>query len=142
LAETHVGGPVFVTNYPVGLKPFYMRVSEDGKTVACFDLLVPRIGELVGGSVREERLDVLTKRMRDHGLLHENCTGDEDVTANSGEDLTNDSTYKWYADLRRYGGAPHGGFGLGFERLVSWVSGIDNVKECIGMPRWTGRMVM
>ena len=143
LAETHVGGPVFVTNYPVGLKPFYMRVSEDGKTVACFDLLVPRIGELVGGSVREERLDVLTKRMRDHGLLRElACTGEEDAATNSGEDFANDSTYKWYADLRRYGGAPHGGFGLGFERLVSWVSGIDNVKECIGMPRWTGRMVM
>ena len=143
----HAGGPVFVTNYPIGLKPFYMRVNEDEKTVACFDLLVPRIGELVGGSVREERLDVLTKRMREHGLLCETdgrqvCTRDKDVTANCGEGSANDSTYKWYADLRKYGGAPHGGFGLGFERLVSWISGIDNVKECIGMPRWTGRMVM
>ncbi|KAJ3570851.1 hypothetical protein NP233_g4127 [Leucocoprinus birnbaumii] len=143
LSEVHVGGPVFVTNYPIGLKPFYMRVNEDNKTVACFDLLVPRIGELVGGSVREERLDVLTRRMLEHGLLPP--TPDDGVDGAVGEEETtalNDSTYKWYADLRKYGGAPHGGFGLGFERLISWVSGIDNVKECIGMPRWTGRMIM
>ncbi|KXN84633.1 Asparagine--tRNA ligase [Leucoagaricus sp. SymC.cos] len=142
LAEVYVGGPVFVTDYPIGQKPFYMRVNEDGKTVACVDLLVPRTGELVGGSVREERWDVLTRRMREAGLLPSN----EDIPAPTEDGIVEpsvrDSTYKWYADLRKYGGAPHGGFGLGFERLISWVSGIDNVKECIGMPRWTGRMIM
>jgi asparaginyl-tRNA synthetase len=133
LAEVYVGGPVFVINYPTKLKPFYMRVNEDGKTVACFDLLVPRTGELVGGSVREERWDVLSKRMEEHGLLK---------PPERSEDAALDSTYQWYLDLRKYGGAPHGGFGLGFERLISWVGGIDNVRECIGMPRWTGRMIM
>lgn len=133
LAEVCVGGPVFITDYPIGLKPFYMRINDDEKTVACFDLLVPRIGELVGGSVREERWDVLARRMEGAGLLLSN-----EERGNS----LDDSTYKWYADLRKYGGAPHGGFGLGFERLISWVSGIDNVRECIGMPRWTGRMIM
>ncbi|EKM78118.1 hypothetical protein AGABI1DRAFT_76524 [Agaricus bisporus var. burnettii JB137-S8] len=133
LAEVYVGGPVFVTDYPIKLKPFYMRVNEDGKTVACFDLIVPHVGELVGGSVREERWDVLSKRMAEHGLLPH---------PDQNEDATTDSTYQWYLDLRKYGGAPHAGFGLGFERLVSWVGGIDNVRECIGMPRWTGRMIM
>ncbi|KAF9448134.1 asparaginyl-tRNA synthetase [Macrolepiota fuliginosa MF-IS2] len=143
LAEVHVGGPVFVTNYPIGLKPFYMRVNEDGKTVACFDLLVPRAGELVGGSVREERWDVLTTRMREFALLPSSEGAEQQSEgAVEGERSTSGSTYQWYADLRRYGGAPHGGFGLGFERLVSWVGGIDNVRECIGMPRWTGRMIM
>ncbi|KAF8887593.1 hypothetical protein BD779DRAFT_1527113 [Infundibulicybe gibba] len=106
LAETVVGGPVFVVDYPRELKPFYMRVNDDDRTVACFDLLVPHIGELAGGSVREEREDVLKV----------------------GED------YKWYHDLRKYGGAPHAGFGMGFERL--------NVRECIPMPRWAGRMLL
>jgi asparaginyl-tRNA synthetase len=146
LSEVYIGGPVFVTNYPIDLKPFYMRVNEGGKTVACFDLLVPRAGELAGGSVREERWDVLTNRMRKAGLL--SLKENTDAVMNIAEckvglgNSSGDSTYKWYADLRKYGGAPHGGFGLGFERLISWVSGIDNVRECIGMPRWTGRMVM
>lgn len=146
LAEAYIGGPVFVTDYPIGLKPFYMRVNEDGKTAACFDLLVPRVGELVGGSVREERWDILTRRMKECGLLLSEAEV-VDVDAEKGEGAegkkpVNDSTYKWYADLRKYGGAPHGGFGLGFERLISWVGGIDNIRECIGMPRWTGRMIM
>lgn len=118
LAEQLVGGPVFVTDYPTVLKPFYMRVNEDGKTVACFDLLVPHVGELVGGSVREERADVLERQMGD-------MAGSE-----------------WYVDLRKYGGAPHAGFGMGFERLVSWVSGVENIRECIPMPRWAGRMLL
>ncbi|TFK46800.1 asparaginyl-tRNA synthetase [Heliocybe sulcata] len=122
LAEILIGGPVFVTDYPASLKPFYMRANPDGETAACFDLLVPHAGELVGGSLREERLDLLEKAMERHGL-------DAD-------------TYRWYLDLRKWGGAPHGGFGMGFERLVSWISGIENVRECIPMPRWAGRMLL
>lgn len=118
LAETLVGGPVFVTDYPAPLKPFYMRVNPDEKTVACFDLLVPHVGELIGGSVREERVEVLTKKME--GIPRS----------------------EWYLDLRKYGGAPHAGFGMGFERFVSWISGVDNIRECIPMPRWTGRMLL
>ncbi|KAL5522418.1 hypothetical protein ACEPAG_8434 [Sanghuangporus baumii] len=116
-------GPVFVTDYPALLKPFYMRLNEDGKTVACFDLLVSGIGELVGGSIREERLDYLDEAMKRHGLI-----GREE--------------YDWYRDLRKYGGAPHGGFGLGFERLVSAIAGIPNIRECIAMPRWSSRMLL
>ena len=122
LADT-IGCSVFVTDYPVELKPFYMRLNDDGKTVACFDLLVPGLGELVGGSLREERLSLLEKAMERHGLL-----GKEE--------------YGWYKELRRFGGAPHGGFGLGFERLVSVVAGQPNVRECIAMPRWAGRMLL
>lgn len=118
LAETLVGGPVFVTDYPASLKPFYMRLNPDGKTVACFDLLVPYVGELIGGSVREERVELLAKKM-------EGVPGSD-----------------WYLDLRKYGGAPHAGFGMGFERLISWISGVDNIRECIPMPRWAGRMLL
>lgn len=118
LAEIFVGGPVFVTDYPATLKPFYMRVNDDGETVACFDLLVPNVGELIGGSVREERAHILQEKMGD-------TTGSE-----------------WYVDLRKYGGAPHAGFGMGFERLVSWVTGTENIRECIPMPRWNGRMLL
>lgn len=122
IAEELVKGPVFVTDYPASLKPFYMRRNDDGNTVACFDLLVPGLGELVGGSLREERQSLLAKALQDHNLDEEQ--------------------YAWYLDLRRYGGAPHGGFGLGFERLISWIGGIDNVRECIAMPRWAGRMLL
>lgn len=113
-------GPTFVTDYPATQKPFYMRANESNnafneRTVACFDLLVPRVGELVGGSLREERLGKLTQSMKEHGMALEN--------------------YEWYLDLRRYGSAPHGGFGLGWERLVSWLCGIENVRECIPFPR-------
>lgn len=112
-------GPTFVTDYPSQQKPFYMRANPSGSslhpTVACFDLLVPRLGELVGGSLREERLDKLTEAMERTGMSLEN--------------------YDWYLDLRRYGSAPHGGFGLGWERLVSWLCGIENVRECIPFPR-------
>jgi asparaginyl-tRNA synthetase len=128
LAETLVRGPVFVTDYPASLKPFYMRTNADEKTVACFDLLVPHVGELIGGSVREERLNVLETKMREVGLV--------------GTEEGKESGYQWYLDLRRDGGAPHAGFGMGFERLISWVSGIDNIRECIPMPRWAGRMLL
>lgn len=123
LAETLVNGPVFVTDYPVNLKPFYMRLNDDGRTVACFDLLVPHIGELVGGSVREERVDILRENMKKAGLVE-------------------GGAYQWYEDLRKYGGAPHAGFGMGFERLVGWVGGVENIRECVPMPRWAGRLLL
>jgi len=122
LAEKLIGGPVFVTDYPVHLKPFYMRLNDDGRTVACFDLLVPHVGELAGGSLREERLDLLLESLERHQLRK--------------------SDYGWYLELRKYGGAPHGGFGMGFERLIGWLGGIENVRECIAMPRWAGRMLL
>ncbi|KAH6896225.1 asparaginyl-tRNA synthetase [Coprinopsis sp. MPI-PUGE-AT-0042] len=128
LAERYVGGPVFITDYPTSLKPFYMREnpldSEGRSTVACFDLLVPGVGELVGGSVREDRLEILQRKLVEAGLSSEDGEG----------------PYKWYEDLRKYGGAPHAGFGMGFERLVSWVSGVENVRECIPFPRWAGKL--
>ncbi|KAG1441953.1 hypothetical protein G6F56_011267 [Rhizopus delemar] len=110
--------PVFVTDYPKELKPFYMRANEDGKTVACFDLLMPSLGELVGGSMREERYDVLEANMKKAEM--------------------NLEEYQWYLDLRRYGSAPHGGYGIGFERLMMWLTGLENVREVIPMPRWFG----
>ncbi|KAI8082713.1 asparaginyl-tRNA synthetase [Halteromyces radiatus] len=112
------GRPVFVTDYPKELKPFYMRDNLDGKTVGCFDLLIPGIGELVGGSMREERYDVLQYKME---MANMNC-----------ED------YQWYLDLRKYGSAPHGGYGIGFERLMLWLTGLDNVREVVPIPRWVG----
>lgn len=118
------GGPIFITDYPASLKPFYMRSNAasgtPGPTVACFDLLVPTVAELIGGSVREERVDELEAAMKVHGLPTEELD--------------------WYLDLRRYGSVPHGGFGIGFERLISWISGVDNVRECVAFPRWAGRM--
>jgi len=122
LAEELVGGPIFVMEYPTSLKPFYMRLNDDERTVACFDLLIPGVGELVGGSLREERLGHLERALDAHSL--------------------NRKEYGWYLDLRKYGGAPHGGFGLGFERLIGWLNGIENVRECIPMPRWAGRMLL
>ncbi|KAI9441417.1 asparaginyl-tRNA synthetase [Lactarius indigo] len=122
LAESFARGPIFVTDYPSAIKPFYMRQNDDGKTVACFDLLVPHVGELVGGSLREERTTLLEAAIKQHGL--------------------DDGVYQWYLDLRKFGGAPHGGYGMGFERLISWLSGIENVRECIPMPRWSGRMLL
>ncbi|KAG8858223.1 asparaginyl-tRNA synthetase [Tulasnella sp. 330] len=121
---SHFNLPTFITHYPTSLKPFYMKLSSSTissqPTVECFDLLIPTIGELVGGSLREDSLDALTQAMLVHGL--------------------SPKEYSWYLDLRRYGSVPHGGFGIGFERLISWISGIENVRECIAFPRWAGRM--
>ena len=116
LAETHIGRPVVVTDYPKEIKAFYMRLNDDGKTVAAMDVLAPGIGEIIGGSQREERLDVLDARM----------------DAELREDLW------WYRDLRRYGTVPHAGFGLGFERLLAYVTGMENVRDVIPFPRTPG----
>jgi len=118
LAEVHVGAPVILQNYPKDIKAFYMRMNEDGKTVAAMDILAPGIGEIIGGSQREERLEQLDARMDQMGL--------------------NKDDYSWYRDLRRYGTVPHAGFGLGFERLVSYVTGVGNVRDVIAFPRTPG----
>ncbi len=118
LTEKVFGRPVFVTDYPKEIKAFYMRLNDDGKTVAAVDLLVPAVGELIGGSQREERLDMLEKRMNELGL---------DI-----------NEYSWYLDLRRYGGAEHAGFGLGFERLIMYATGIQNIRDVIPFPRTAG----
>lgn len=118
LCEELMKTPVIVTNYPAQIKPFYMRLDEDGRTVAAMDILVPGIGELVGGSQREERYEVLAERMQAAGL-----------------DL---EQYGWYLDLRRFGTTPHAGFGLGFERLVQFVTGMQNIRDVIPFPRTPG----
>lgn len=117
LAEEYAGRPVVVMNYPEAIKAFYMRRNQDGKTCAAMDILAPGIGEIIGGSQREERLDVLDEKMAPHGL---------------GENLS------WYRDLRRYGTIPHAGFGLGFERLLTYISGIENIRDAIPFPRAPG----
>jgi asparaginyl-tRNA synthetase len=118
LAEEHFKCPVTVYNYPRTLKPFYMRVNDDGKTVTAMDLLVPGIGEIIGGSQREERLEVLRENMRQHHL--------------------NEKEYWWYVDLRRYGSVPHSGFGLGFERMLMFVTGVANIRDVIPFARTPG----
>ena len=118
LTEKHFGKPVFVYNYPKEIKAFYMRLNEDGKTVAAVDLLVPGVGELIGGSQREERYDRLIGRIEEMGLQEED--------------------YRWYLDLRRFGTVKHGGFGIGFERLIMYVTGINNIRDVTPFPRTTG----
>ncbi|MFO6422412.1 asparagine--tRNA ligase [Motilimonas sp. KMU-193] len=115
IAEEHIGGPVIMQNYPKDIKAFYMKLNEDGKTVAAMDVLAPGIGEIIGGSQREENLAVLDARMDEMGL--------------------NKEDYGFYRDLRRYGTVPHAGFGLGFERLVAYVTGMGNVRDVIPFPR-------
>lgn len=118
LAEEHVGAPIIMQNYPKDIKAFYMRMNEDGKTVAAMDILAPGIGEIIGGSQREERLDRFDQRLDEMGLCKED--------------------YSWYRDLRRYGTVPHSGFGLGFERLVAYVTGMQNIRDVIPFPRSPG----
>ena len=118
LTETHFKSPITVYNYPADIKPFYMRKNDDGKTVAAMDVLVPGIGEIVGGSQREERLDVLQANLEEHDLSKEE--------------------YDWYVDLRRFGTVPHAGFGLGFERLLMFVTGVHNIRDVIPFPRTPG----
>ena len=118
LTEQHFKRPTFVTDYPAEIKAFYMRLNDDGKTVAAADCLVPGIGEIIGGSQREERLDVLERRIAELGM--------------------DASQYKYYLDLRRYGTCPHAGFGLGFERLVMYLTGVGNIRDVIPHPRPVG----
>jgi len=119
LTEQHFHAPVVVKNYPTEIKAFYMRLSDDERTVAAMDVLAPGIGEIIGGSQREERLDVLQSRMNDSGLDSEN--------------------YGWYLDLRKYGTVPHAGFGLGFERLINYITGLGNIRDVIPYPRVPGK---
>ena len=118
LTEKLFKKPVFVTDYPKEIKAFYMRLNDDNKTVAAADLLVPGIGEIIGGSQREERYDVLLDRIRELGLKEED--------------------YSWYLDLRKYGGTKHAGYGLGFERLIMYITGVGNIRDVIPFPRTTG----
>lgn len=119
LTEEHFKMPVFVTDYPKDIKAFYMRLNDDGKTVAAMDCLVPGIGEIIGGSQREERMDVLLNRMAEVGLAEED--------------------YWWYLELRKYGETKHAGFGLGFERLIMYITGMSNIRDVIPFPRTTGQ---
>ena len=118
LTEEVYQKPVFVTDYPKEIKAFYMRMNEDNKTVAAVDLLVPGVGEIIGGSQREERTDKLLERIRELGLREED--------------------YWWYLDLRRFGGTRHAGYGLGFERLIMYMTGIGNIRDVLPFPRTTG----
>jgi len=118
LAEEHFKKPVILTDYPAKIKAFYMRANEDGKTVAAMDILVPKIGEIIGGSQREERLDRLEQKIDEFGLKKED--------------------YWWYLQLREYGTVPHAGFGLGFERLVLFITGMENIRDVIPFPRFPG----
>jgi asparaginyl-tRNA synthetase len=118
LTEQQFGKPVILYDYPRSIKPFYMRVNDDGRTVRAMDVLMPRVGEIIGGSQREERLDVLEARMREQHL--------------------DPASYWWYADLRRYGTVPHAGFGLGLERALLFVTGMGNIRDVIPFPRTPG----
>ena len=118
LAEEHFKSPVIIYNYPKSIKPFYMKSNDDNKTVAAMDLLVPGIGELIGGSQREDNTAILEENLRNHNL--------------------NPEIYDWYIDLRKYGSTPHAGFGLGFERLVQYVTGMENIRDVIPYPRYPG----
>ncbi len=118
LTEKVFKRPVVVMDYPKTIKPFYMRLNDDDKTVAAMDILVPGIGEIVGGSQREERYDVLAARMNETGIDTEE--------------------YAWYLDLRRFGAAPHAGFGLGFDRFVQFITGMANIRDVIPFPRTPG----
>ena len=118
LTEEHFKSPVTVHDYPRSIKPFYMRINDDEKTSAAMDLLVPGIGEIIGGSQREERLDVLMENMEEHNISKDD--------------------YSWYSDLRRYGTVPHSGFGLGFERMLMFVTGVANIRDVIPFPRTPG----
>ena len=120
LCEEVYNCPVFVTDYPAEIKSFYMRLNDDGKTVAAADLLVPGVGEIIGGSQREERYDVLRKKIEDLGM-----------------DM---SYYEWYLDLRKYGGVKHAGFGMGFERILMYITGMQNIRDVLPFPRTTGSM--
>jgi asparaginyl-tRNA synthetase len=116
LTEKVFQKPVILYDYPAKIKAFYMRMNEDGKTVRAMDVLVPKVGEIIGGSQREERLEVLTSRMQDMGIR-------------------NVEEYQWYLDIRKYGTVPHAGFGLGFERALMYITGMGNIRDVLPFPR-------
>ncbi|MBQ4596510.1 MAG: asparagine--tRNA ligase, partial [Firmicutes bacterium] len=118
LTEEIYKAPVFVTDYPKDIKAFYMRLNDDGKTVAACDLLVPGVGEIIGGSQREERYDVLKARIEEMGM--------------------DEKDYWWYMDLRKYGGVKHAGYGLGFERIIMYLTGMENIRDVLPFPRTPG----
>jgi asparaginyl-tRNA synthetase len=118
LTEQHFRSPVILYDYPRTIKPFYMRVNDDGRTVRAMDVLAPKVGEIIGGSQREERLDVVQQRMAEQGLNAQN--------------------YWWYLDLRRFGTVPHAGFGLGLERVLQFITGMANIRDVIPFPRTPG----
>ena len=118
LAEEHFERPVIVTDYPADIKAFYMYLNDDERTVRAMDVLVPKVGEIIGGAQREHRLDVLKRRMADSGLAEQR--------------------YWWYLDLRRHGSVPHAGFGLGFERMIQFITGMANIRDVIPFPRVPG----
>jgi len=120
LCEEVYKGPVYITDYPQDIKPFYMRLNDDGKTVACADLMAPGVGELIGGSQREERFDVLEESIKKYGLKPED--------------------YDWYLDLRRFGGVKHAGYGMGFERFLMYLTGMQNIRDVLPYPRTPGQM--
>ncbi len=120
LCENHFDGPLIIYNYPKTVKPFYMRVNEDDKTVGAMDVIVPRVGEIIGGSQREERPEVLARRMTETGL--------------------SPADYWWYLDSRQYGSAPHSGYGLGFDRLIMFITGVSNIRDTIPFPRTPGHI--
>lgn len=142
VAEVGQGRPVFVTSYPTEIKPFYVLPSDTGDlqdTGECFDLLVPDVCEIVGGSLREHRFEQLRKSMLKHGLmkpyeLESSGLADWEPPSSAGS-----GNLEWYLDLRRFGSVPHGGFGLGFDRLISYLAGVHNVKDVVAWPRWHGR---
>lgn len=143
LADVHCAGPVFITDYPRSTKPFYMLPSAElaqskssVPTVASFDLLLPEVCEVVGGSMREHRLEPLEAQMRKHGLLEIDQAGH---TAREGFFDQTSSNLDWYLDLRRYGSVPHGGFGLGFDRLLGFLSGVKNIRDIVTFPRYYNR---
>ena len=116
LTEKKFGRPVIVTDYPAVIKSFYMRANDDGKTVRGMDVLVPRVGEIIGGSQREERYDVIQDQIKQHGI-------------------DNFEDYQWYLDLRKYGSVPHSGFGLGFDRAIMYITGMANIRDVQPFPR-------
>ena len=119
LAEEFFSKPVIITDYPKEIKAFYMRANDDNKTVAAMDVLVPNVGEIIGGSQREERLGYLEAKMKELGLPADD--------------------YWWYLELRRYGTVPHAGFGAGFERLIQFATGMENIRDVIPFPRYPGK---
>ena len=179
LAEKVFKGPVILYNYPKGIKAFYMRLNDDGKTVAAMDVLVPGVGELIGGSQREERADVLEQRIAEQGLPMDQCvvfplsfrrllfialpshgchihlqastrahthayihiTVTHPLTRTAHSPCTATHRYSWYLDLRRFGTVPHAGFGLGFERLVLFTTGMENIRDVIPFPRYPGKIL-